>query len=66
MKVSIVMNILNVVLNAYFVFIAHLGVMGVALATLISRAIAGIAMKSILIYRQSNSQTVIEFTNEKM
>ncbi len=48
MKISIVMNLLNVALNAYFVFVVRIGVMGVAWATLISRAIAGIAMKLIL------------------
>ncbi len=49
MKVSIVMNVLNVVLNAFFVFVMHMGVMGVAIATLISRGIAGISMKITLI-----------------
>lgn len=48
MKISILMNLLNVALNAYFVFIANMGVVGVALATLISRAFAGVAMKIIL------------------
>lgn len=42
MKVSIFMNLLNVSLNAYFVFCAKMGVMGVAIATLISRAVAGV------------------------
>ncbi len=48
MKVSIVMNIMNVILNAFFVFVMKLGVMGVAIATLISRGVAGITMKIIL------------------
>lgn len=48
MKVSVIMNLLNVFLNAYFVFILKMGVMGVAIATLISRAIAGLIMKYIL------------------
>lgn len=48
MKVSIVMNILNAALNAFFVFVMQLGVMGVAIATLISRGLAGICMKFIL------------------
>lgn len=51
MKVSIVMNLLNVSLNAYFVFEAKMGVMGVAIATLISRAVAGIVMKAIMTVR---------------
>ena len=55
MNVSIVMNLLNVVLNAFFVFIAHLGVIGVALATLISRALAGVTMKIILAARENKS-----------
>lgn len=49
MKVSIVMNIMNVILNAFFVFVMHLGVMGVAIATLISRGVAGSVMKFVLI-----------------
>ncbi len=51
MKVSIVMNLLNVSLNAYLVFEAKMGVMGVAIATLISRAVAGIVMKAIMTVR---------------
>lgn len=53
MKVSVVMNIMNVLLNAFFVFIMGLGVMGVAIATLISRGVAGITMKVIL-YRSKD------------
>ncbi len=49
MLVSIIMNILNVILNAIFVFVMKWGVMGVAVATLISRAVAGIVMKSLII-----------------
>ena len=52
MSVSLVMNIVNVVFNAWFVFGLHMGVLGVAVATLISRAalffnsgIAGMAVK---------------------
>lgn len=52
MKISIAMNLLNVALNAFFVFVAQLGVIGVALATLISRAVAGIAMKIILTIKE--------------
>lgn len=51
MKVSVVMNLINVALNAVFVYIVGIGVMGVAIATLISRAIAGIVMKIILVRR---------------
>ncbi|MDE6663659.1 MAG: MATE family efflux transporter [Lachnospiraceae bacterium] len=49
MIVSLVMNIINVVFNAWFVFGLHMGVLGVALATLISRAVAGIIMKLLLL-----------------
>ncbi len=47
MKVSLFMNLLNVVLNATFVFGFQMGVLGVALATLISRFCAGIYMKLV-------------------
>lgn len=49
MKVSVAMNLMNVALNAFFVFAMDWGVMGVATATLISRGIAGITMKFILL-----------------
>lgn len=48
MKVSLFMNVINVAFNALFVFGMGLGVLGVGLATLISRAAAGIAMKIII------------------
>ncbi len=48
MKVSFVMNVMNVCLNAFLVFVMKWGVMGVAFATLISRAVAGITMKVLL------------------
>jgi len=51
MNVSIVMNVLNVGLNALFLFGMHLGVAGVALATLISRMFAGVIMKIIITKR---------------
>lgn len=49
MKVSIIMNVINVCLNAFFVFVMGWGVMGVAVATLVSRGVAGITMKVILL-----------------
>ena len=51
------MNLLNVSLNAVFVFVFHMGVLGVAWATLISRAVAGVAMKIILTIKERNNQT---------
>lgn len=53
MMVSLVMNILNIVFNAWFVFGLHRGVLGVAVATLISRAVAGITMKLLLLSRRN-------------
>lgn len=44
MKVSIIMNVINVVGNAILVFGFHLGVVGVAIPTLVSRAVAAIIM----------------------
>ncbi|MCR5776124.1 MAG: MATE family efflux transporter [Lachnospiraceae bacterium] len=44
MIISIVMNAVNVVFNAIFVFGMKMGVMGVAMATLISRVAASILM----------------------
>lgn len=49
MKISLIMNLMNVALNAYFVFVMHWGVFGVAIATLISRAVAGVSMKIIML-----------------
>lgn len=48
MKISILMNVMNAVLNALFVFVVKWGVLGVAVATLISRAVAGVSMKVII------------------
>lgn len=40
MNTSLVMNIINIGLNAFFIFVCGMGVFGVALATLISRVFA--------------------------
>lgn len=53
MKVSLVMNAINVVGNAFFLFVMHRSVDGVAMATLISRIVAAIVML-LLIRRPSN------------
>ncbi len=37
MKVSLISNILNIVGNAFFIYVCHLGVTGAALSTLLSR-----------------------------
>lgn len=44
MKISFVMNLINVLFNAIFVFIFNMGVAGVGLATLISRVFAAVVM----------------------
>lgn len=44
MKLSVLMNIINIGFNAVFVFGFGMGVLGVALATLISRAVCGVVM----------------------
>ncbi len=44
LKVSLLMNFINVSLNAVFIFIFKLGVFGAGLATLISRVVAAIIM----------------------
>lgn len=49
MNISIIMNIINVVLNALFVFVFKWGVMGVALATLAGRIAAGVIMKLVTV-----------------
>lgn len=62
MQVSLVMNLMNVSLNALFVFVFHLGVFGVAAATLLSRATAGIVMKCILM----SSKNALRITKKGM
>lgn len=46
--VSAIMNILNIILNAVFVFVYNMGIAGVGYATLISRIFAGIIVILIL------------------
>lgn len=68
MKVSIIMNILNVILNAIFVLVIKWGVMGVAIATLISRFVAGLIMKLIIISGRNKLKTFgecgLEFSSQ--
>ena len=47
MQISLLMNVINIVGNAIFVFGFHWAVFGVALATLLSRIVAGIAERPI-------------------
>lgn len=53
MKVSFLMNVINVMGNAIGIFVFHAGVAGVAVPTLVSRAIAGIIML-VMILRRNN------------
>lgn len=48
MYVSAVMNVLNIILNAIFVFGCHMGIAGVGYATLISRAFACVIVVFVL------------------
>ncbi|MCD8370900.1 MAG: MATE family efflux transporter [Clostridiales bacterium] len=48
LKVSIVMNIINVIGNAIGIFILHAGVVGVAVPSLISRAFAAVVLYTLL------------------
>lgn len=59
MQISILMNIINISLNAVFVYCCGLGVAGVALATLISRVAAGFIMSGF-IFSKKNPMEVRE------
>ena len=58
MYVSTVMNVLNIIGNAIFVFGFGMGIAGVGYATLISRAVAGIIV--ILVLRNQNLELHID------
>jgi putative MATE family efflux protein len=60
MKISLIMNVVNMVLNAVFVFGFGMGVFGVALATLIGRITAGVIMKLIAM-SQRNSLRISDY-----
>jgi len=57
LKVSILMNIINVVGNAICIFVLKMGVAGVAIPSLISRAVAGIILYVLL----KNPKHVVHF-----
>lgn len=48
MKVSLVMNGINVLGNAFFLFVLHMSVEGVALATLLSRIVAAVIIMLLI------------------
>lgn len=60
LKISLLMNVLNIGFNAWFVFGMHWDVFGVACATLISRIAAGLIM-SLLVSRPSNPLQITTF-----
>lgn len=61
MYVSLLMNVINLILNAVFVYVFRLSVAGVALATLISRFTAS-AVMSVLIRNQSLQVHIVKGT----
>ena len=62
LKVSIFVNLINVIGNAICIFILHMGVAGVAIPTLISRAIGGIILYVLL----KNPENVVHFRKEPL
>lgn len=48
MKVSLIMNIINIIGNAILVFGFHLGVVGVAIPAIVSRAVAAVIIFSLI------------------
>lgn len=58
MYVSTIMNVLNIIGNAVFVFEFNMGIAGVAYSTLISRAVAGIIV--VLLLRNQNLELHID------
>lgn len=57
MYVSLLMNLINIIGNTVGIFVLHAGVMGVAVPTLISRAVAA-GIMFFLIFRKENELTV--------
>lgn len=62
LKVSILINLINVVGNALCIFVLHMGVAGVALPSLFSRAVGGIVLYILL----KNPENVIHFKRESL
>lgn len=61
LKVSLLMNVINVAGNAICVFGLHMGVAGVAVPSLVSRAVAGLVLYALL----KNPENMIHLTMEK-
>lgn len=61
LKVSILINIINIVGNAVCIFGFHMGVAGVALPSLVSRAVGGLILYLLL----KNPKNMVHFVKEK-
>lgn len=61
LKVSILMNIINIVGNAVCIYGLHMGVEGVAIPSLVSRGVAGIVLYMLL----KNPKNVIHLVKER-
>ena len=59
MESSLIMNIMNIIMNAIFIYACHMDVFGAALATLIARAIGCIAV----LYLLSNKDLIVHISN---
>lgn len=60
LKVSVVMNVINIVGNAICIFVLHMGVAGVAIPSLVSRAVAGMILYILL----KNPKHAVHFEKE--
>jgi putative MATE family efflux protein len=61
LKVSVLINIINIVGNAFCIFVLKMGVAGVALPSLVSRTVGGILLYILL----KNPKHLIHFTKER-
>ncbi len=61
LKISILINLINVAGNAFCIFVLHLGVAGVAIPSLVSRAVGGIILYILL----KNPNNVIHFSKSR-
>lgn len=61
LKVSVLMNIINIAGNAICLFVLHMGVAGVAVPSLISRGVAGLLLYRLL----KDPHNMIHLINEK-
>ena len=61
---SLIMNVMNIILNAFFIFVMNMGVAGVAIATLISR-ITGCLIVLYLLTNRSNDLYIEDYIHLK-